>query len=109
VIKLSKLFVCLGTVAMAIVSAATHYTLDLSNPATVAGTELKPGQYRLEIVGEKAMIQAPGKPAVEAPVKMVEGDQKYSATTVRYSMVDGKYRIDEIHLAGTKTRVVFNN
>jgi hypothetical protein len=107
--KLSKLFVCLGTVAMAIVSAATHFTLNLTYPSTVAGTELKPGQYRLEILGEKAMIQAPRTPAVEAPVKMMEGDQKYSATTIRYSMVDGKYRIDEIHLAGTKTRVVFNN
>jgi hypothetical protein len=38
-----------------------------------------------------------------------EGEKKYAATTVRYTIVDGKYRIKEIQLSGTKTVVVFNN
>ena len=46
---------------------------------------------------------------VECAVKVEENDQKYSATTVRYNLVDGKYRVNEIHLGGTNMKLVFNN
>ena len=46
---------------------------------------------------------------VEAPVTVEEGDKKYSATSVRYIVVDGKYRIKGIQLSGTKTTLIFNN
>jgi len=90
-------------------NAASEYTVHINNPATVSGTELKAGDYRIELAGDKAMIHSK-KDTVEASVKVEEGDQKFSATTVRYSMSPaGKYRIDEIHLGGTRTKVVFNN
>jgi hypothetical protein len=38
-----------------------------------------------------------------------EGDKNFSATTVRYTLVDGKYSIKEIQLSGNKTMLVFNN
>jgi hypothetical protein len=106
--KIAKLVVCLGSVAMAWASAAKPYEVILNNPAQVSGTELKPGAYSVEIAGDKAMIHGKTQ-SVEVSVKVQEGDQKFSATTVRYSMVEGKYRIDEIHLRGTKTKLVFNN
>jgi hypothetical protein len=106
--KMAKLVVCLGTVAMAWASASKSYDVTLNNPAQVSGTELKPGTYSVVLAGDKAMIHS-GKVAVEASVTVQEGDRKFSATTVRYSLVDGKYRIKEIQLSGTKTMLVFNN
>jgi hypothetical protein len=106
--KIAKLVVCLGTVAMAWASAAKPYEVILSNPAQVSGTELKPGAYKVDVSGDKVMIRG-SKQSVECSVKVEESEQKYSATTVRYSMVDGKYRVNEIHLGGTNMKLVFNN
>ena len=106
--KMTKLYVCLALTASAFAAAASHYNIDLRNPVVVAGTELKPGVYRMELNGDKAMIQGT-KQQVEASVKVEEGGEKYSGTTVRYTMTDGKYHVTEIRLGGTKTKVVFNN
>src|ERR1700682_5511220 len=100
--KIAKLVVCLCSVAMAWASAAKPYEVTLNNPAQVSGTELKPGAYTVEVAGDRVMLHGK-KQNPECSVKVQEGDQKFSATTVRYSMVDGKYRIDEIKLGGTKT------
>ena len=106
--KMAKLVVCLGSVALAFASASKSYHVTLNNPAQVSGTELRAGDYSIEVAGDKAMIHA-GKVAVEASVTVQEGDKKFSATSVRYILVDGKYRIKEIQLSGTNTMLVFNN
>lgn len=98
--------VCLATMAWA--NAATMYNVRINNPAVVGGIELKTGDYRVEVAGDKAMIHGK-KDTVEASVKVQEGSEKFSSTTVQYSMAGGKYRIDEIHLGGTKTKLVFSN
>ena len=106
--KMAKLVVCLGTVAMAWASASKSYNVTLNNAAQVSGTELKAGTYSVVLAGDKAMIHS-GKVSVQAPVTVEEGDQKFSATAVRYVVVDGKYRIKGIQLSGTKTTLVFDN
>jgi len=106
--KMAKLVVCLGMVTMAWASASKSYNVTLNNPAQVSGTDLQAGEYRIEVAGDKAMIHS-GKVSVEAPVTVQEGEKKFSATSVRYIVVDGKYRIKEIQLSGTKTMLVFNN
>jgi hypothetical protein len=106
--KIVTLVVCLGSVAMAWASGAKPYEVNLNNPAEVSGTELKPGTYNVEVAGNRVLIHGK-KQNAECSVKVQEGDQKFSATTVQYQLVDGKYRINEIHLGGTKTTLVFNN
>ena len=106
--KLSKLVVCLGTVALAISSAAAHYNFVLNNPAVLMGQELPSGDYRVEINGDKAMVRG-GKMAVEAPVKVEVGSTKYSDTMVRYNNEGGKNRLAEIMVGGTKNKIVFAN
>ena len=69
-------------------------------------TELKPGDYTLELKDEKVVIKK-GKQMGEAPVKVETADSKYASTTVRYRNGDGKYRIQEIHLGGTNTKLIF--
>jgi hypothetical protein len=44
----------------------------------------------------------------ESPVKVEEGDTRFATTVVRYVPgADGKARIQEIRIGGTKTRLVF--
>ena len=104
--KATKLFVLFFTAAMVFASAAS-YSVTLFQPSTVAGTELKAGEYKLTIDGDKAVI-AKGKEKVEATVKMEAAETKYAATSVRYTDQNGKMKIQEFRLGGTNTKVVFN-
>ena len=103
-----KLSVCFATLAMAVASAASNYSLTLFETSTVGSKELKPGDYKLEVNGDKAIIKA-GKNSAEAPVKVENGSEKFTKTSVKYSIGDGKYRVQEIRLAGTTTKLVFGS
>lgn len=104
--KTIKIFALFLTFALAFASAST-YTVTLFQPSVVAGKELKPGDYKITIENEKAVI-AKGKEKVEAPVKLENNDSKFNTTSVRYTNADGKMKVTEIRLGGTNTRVVFN-
>jgi len=105
--KLLKSVVCFATLAVAFASAADKYTITLSHPATVAGTPLKAGDYKVTVEGEKATI-SDGKNKVEAAVKVESADRKYNSTAVRYATSREQYMIDEIHVGGTKTKLIFD-
>jgi hypothetical protein len=100
-----KLFALL-IFTLAIASASTH-TVTLFQPSVVNGTELKPGDYKLTLENDKATIEK-GKEKVEATVKVENGTDKFGSTSVRYSSEAGKYKVREIRLGGTTTRLVFN-
>ncbi len=102
---LKRLILAFIVLAVAIASAKT-YSLILFQPSVVAGTELKPGEYRLEVQDGKAVIRS-GKVRVEAPVKVETVDSKFSSTSVRYAGGEGTARIQEIRLGGTNLKLVF--
>ena len=95
-------------VATAWANAAKTYEVNLSNPAQVSGAELKAGTYTVAVSGDRVVFHGRDQNA-ECTVKVQEGTTKFSATSVRYSMVDGKNRIDEIKLSGTKITLILNN
>ena len=90
------------------VASARSYTVNLLHPSVVGTTELKPGDYKIEVNDQKAVITK-GKIRTESDVKVEEGDTKFDTTTVRYvNATDGKVKIQEIRLGGTKTKLVFS-
>jgi hypothetical protein len=106
--KMSKLMLSFGTLALAVASAASSYRFSIFEPSFVAGQELKPGDYKVEVSGDKALIKA-GKQTVEAAVKVEDGTERFSETSVRYANTNGKMTVQEIRLGGTHTKLVFNN
>ncbi|HEY2016980.1 MAG TPA: hypothetical protein VGH38_25925 [Bryobacteraceae bacterium] len=102
--KRSLLFLCaVTTLALA---GTKSYMVNLMEPALLGSTELKPGEYRVEVVDQKAVLRR-GKSHNEAPVKVETADSKYTSTTVRFTNGDGKLHIQEIHIGGSKTKLVF--
>jgi len=99
--KLLVLFTVLGLAA----ASAKSYSITLFEPSVIGATELRPGDYTLELKDEKVIIKH-GKTMGEAPVKVETAESKYPSTTVRYTNGDGKYHIQEIHLGGTSMRLV---
>lgn len=93
-------------VTLAVASAKT-YTLTLSQPSVFGGSELQPGHYKLSLENDKVVITN-GKQSVESAVKVEQSPSKFSATTIRYSNGEGKYRVQEIRVGGTKMRLVFD-
>jgi len=92
--------------ALAVASAKT-YAVTLFQPAVLAGTELKAGQYQLDLNDTRVVIKH-GKLKVECDVKVETADSKFATTTVRFANGNGKLRIQEIRLGGTNLKLVFN-
>jgi hypothetical protein len=94
--------------ALGLASAKT-YTITLHEPALVGGTELQPGDYKVTVQNDNKVLLSSGKNSVESAVKSEQSENKYDATSVRLARTeDGKHRIEEIRLGGTKTRLVLN-
>ena len=92
--------------AVGLAVAATHsYTVTLFEKATFGTTELAPGTYKLEVADQKVIIHQ-GKTQSESAVKIEEGATRFDNTSVRLGNKDGKVCIEEIHLGGTKTKLI---
>lgn len=100
-----RILMVFAVLGLAAIASAKSYSLRLFEPSVIGGTELKPGDYTLELQDQKVVIHH-GKKSCEAPVKVETADTKYSSTSVRYSNGDGKYHVQEIHLGGTNMKLV---
>lgn len=97
--KIALTFASLALVASA---ASNSYNLTLFQPSLVAGSQLKAGEYKLNLQDNKVVIKQ-GKVTAESPVKVETIAEKYGSTSVKY--VNGA--IQEIRLGGTHTKLVF--
>lgn len=69
---------------------------------------MKAGDYMLTVEDNKVVISN-GKNEVEATVKVETADSKFNSTSIRYLNGDGKYKVREIRIGGTATKLVFEN
>jgi hypothetical protein len=91
------------SLALAVASAASSYSVTFYEPVMINGSELKAGDYKLELKDKTAVIKQ-GKIVTEAPVKVENDNQKYQRTAVRMNGM----QIEEIRIGGTSTRIVFD-
>lgn len=103
-----RILLPLFLVAGLAVASARSYTVKLTKPHMIGATELKAGDLKIEVNGEKAILRQ-GKIEAESPVKVEEGATKFESTAVRYvNGPDGKPQIQEIRIGGTRTKLVFS-
>jgi hypothetical protein len=99
-----KVMFTLTTLALAAASAASVYTVKLYDPVWVGATQLKAGEYTVEMKGDKAVFKS-GKTMVEVPATLGTSDKKYGSTT----LVSSESKLHEIDLGGTKEKIVFGS
>jgi len=92
---------------MGAVGQAATYHVTLLKPTVVAGQELKPGDYKVEVKDSTAVISH-GKQSVSAKVKTEATDKKYDANTLKYLKDGEKYKLQEIGIGGSKTKLVLH-
>ncbi len=101
-----RIAVAFLTLALSI-AGAKSYTVNLFQPAVLAGTELKVGEYKLEINGEKVQLKN-GRLLVEANVKVETTPERNGSTSLRLENNGGRLHIKEIRLGGTSMKLVVN-
>jgi hypothetical protein len=104
---MKKMIVCLAAAASLIWASAVSSRVTLFQPSTLNGVELKPGEYKIQVEGEKLTLQN-GKTKAEAAVKTEQNGEKFNATSIRYTNGDGKMKITEIRIGGTFTKLLVN-
>ncbi len=95
-----------GTFALGLAMAASNYHLKISTPTWVNGNELQPGDYRVQVQGDKVTIAGENN-SIEVPGTVQTGTQKFPATSLRSDDVNGKQQLEEIDFGGTKTSILF--
>lgn len=103
--KLFRFTFCFASLAL-LASAAPAYKVTLTEPSVIAGSAVKPGDYRIVVNGDKATLKA-GKTSVEVPVKVQTGTQKFQYTSVETRTEAGKNVVNDIQVGGTTTTLVF--
>jgi hypothetical protein len=93
-----------ATVALAVASAASSYKVKLEAPLSIGSTELKAGEYKVEMQGDKAVFKS-GKTVVEVPATMGKSERKYYRTSV---VTEGS-KLQEIDFGGTTESILFNS
>lgn len=101
-----KFLLAFSTVALSAAIAADSYRVRLFQPSTINGATLKPGEYKVQVNGDRAVIQGNGA-RVESSVRVETTEEKFANTSVRYANGDGTMNLAEIRLGGTKTKLVF--
>jgi hypothetical protein len=91
-----------ASIALAVASAASSYNVTFYQPVMINGSQLKAGDYKLELKDKTAIIKQ-GKTVTEAPVTVENEGQKFERTAVRLNGA----QVDEIRIGGTTTRIVF--
>jgi len=86
--------------------AASSYHVTLYKVTTINGTQLKAGEVKLELQGDKVVIKQ-GKTSVESSVTVQNGDHKFDASSVGYLGDSSNNQIQEIRLGGTTTKLLF--
>jgi hypothetical protein len=101
------LFLITTSLALTNLASAATYTFKIFDSVTIDGKELKPGSYKVEVKDTTAVIRG-GKESTEVKVRTESSDRKYDSTTVRYTKDGSKNNLEEIHIGGSKTKLVFD-
>jgi hypothetical protein len=100
--KALKLTFGLAALALGIANAASSYKVKIFEPVWVGSTELKIGEYKVEMMGDKAVFKM-GKSSVEIPATFGANERKFMSNAL---VTEGKQLV-EIDLGGTADKIMF--
>jgi hypothetical protein len=88
--------------------AASGHNVTLTSSMWVGGTELKAGDYQVQVENGKAVFKSTKnkKDTVEVPAKMETANSKFQVTMLNSATSGGKDKLEAIEIGGTTTRIV---
>jgi hypothetical protein len=107
--KMNKLMLGACVFSLGIATAASSYSVRISDPTWVGQNELKPGDYQVKVDPAGKVTFKMGKNVVEVPAKVEDATSKFSDTELSTKSVNGKSQLKEIDLGGTKSKITFTD
>ena len=104
---IKQVLISFAVLALSVASAET-FKVTLIQPSVIKGTQLKAGDYQLNLKDNGVTI-VKGKQKLDVPAKVENADKKYDRTRILYNENKGKFSIQEIELGGTKTKLLFDS
>ena len=90
-------------------ASATTYNVKILETTNVHGTQLRAGEYKLDVDNGKAVFRH-GKTTAEAPARVATADRKYKDTRFVYDNgANGQLTLREIDLGGSNVRIVLED
>jgi len=105
---MKKTLAVMFALAIGVAYAASSYHVTLYKATTVNGTQLKPGDVKVELQGDKVILKQ-GKTTVESNVTVQNGTQKFADSTVGYNGESSNNQVQEIRIGGTTTKILFES
>ena len=106
--KTHKIMLAFSVFALGVASAASGYHVTLGSPIWAGATELKPGEYQVQVENGKAIFKSK-KNTVEVPAKMETANSKFQTTALNSANSGGKEKLEAIEIGGTTTRIVIGS
>ena len=106
--KIHRLMLAFSVFALGAAIAASGHNVTLTSPMWVGGTELKAGDYQVQVENGKAVFKNK-KNTVEVPAKMETANSKFQSTALNSSTSGGKEKLEAIELGGTNMRIVMGS
>jgi hypothetical protein len=103
---MKKALLAIFALGLSVAYAASSYHVTLYKSTTVNGTELKAGDCKVEIQGNKAVLKQ-GHTIAESSVRVENGELKFASTSVGYDG-DRANQIQEIRIGGTTVKLLFD-
>ena len=100
--KFTTQLFCLATLALG-TAYAEPFDVRLLDNLTVGKTQLKAGEYTVEMKGDKAVFKS-GKKTVEVQATLGKNDEMFVSTVV----LSLRSQLQEIDLIGTQDRIIFS-
>jgi hypothetical protein len=89
------------------VLSAKTYKFTVLDPAEVGNTQLKPGDYRVEVEGSQVTLKDSRGHQIDTAAKVETIDHKANQTVILSSNADGQRHITSIEFAGSHEKIVF--
>jgi hypothetical protein len=106
--KMSKLMLGACVFSLGIAAAADSYHVKVSDPTWVGTTQLKPGEYTVQVEGDKVTFKM-GKNVISVPAKVEENASKFADNQMLLRTENGQSKLKELDLAGTKSKILLND
>jgi hypothetical protein len=104
---MTKFMLTFAILALGVAGAAPKaYHITLADHAWVGGNELKAGDYKVEIDGDKILIIS-GKKQIEVTGKVEQNARKFDTNSVVVADANSRPTVSEIDLGGTTTKILF--
>ena len=106
--KFATSILALATLALCIapgsLKGASSYTVQLTSDLMAGGTQLKAGEYKVQVEGNQAVFKK-GKETIQVPADVENSPSKFTDTTLESSGGN----LQAIDIGGTTMKVVFKS